>query len=253
MMRTLVLALLLLATLPAIAEDKETLYENDLEIRTFWTFKVTDAAVQKLLPAGWELNSPAAGPSKGFNLGLLFINQTLAQDPEGKPRVPQNYAVLIAPAKKTGTDIAAPMVISGFIATEAVPGAYGVYGPAKVTGERRQQIEAEGKASVEETWEVKADDGSALEVHVQFVRGQPSRGKAEAKIYSAAKPDFYRIYRYEQAADLVRSTATGVDRVSNVSIKASGPKLAPFFDGSQQLISITSIPFYSRSIYLPVP
>ncbi len=130
-MRTLVLALLLLATLPAIAEDKETLYENDLEIRTFWTFKVTDAAVQKLLPAGWELNSPAAGPSKGFNLGLLFINQTLAQDPEGKPRVPQNYAVLIAPAKKTGTDIAAPMVISGFIATEAVPGAYGVYGPAK--------------------------------------------------------------------------------------------------------------------------
>ena len=49
----------------------------------------------------------------------------------------------------------------------------------------------------------------------------------------------------------MRSTATGIDRVSKFSFKASGPKLAPLFDGSQQLISITSVPFYSRTIYLP--
>jgi hypothetical protein len=252
-MRVFALTLLLIASLPAIAEDKETLYENDLEARTVWTFKVSDAAVQKLLPAGWELNSPVAGPSKGFNLGLVLIQQTLSQDPEGKARTPHNYAVLIAPAKKTGTDIAATMVLTGFIAKDAAPGAYGVYGSAAVTGERREQIEAEGKAGVEETWQVKADDGSAMELQVRFVRGQPNRGKLEAKIYSAAKPDFYRIYRFEQAADIVRSTAIGVDRVSKVSIHASGPKLAPLFDGSQQLISITSLPYYSRLIYLPVP
>jgi hypothetical protein len=253
LMRTFTLALLLLATLPAIAQDKETLYENDVEVRTVWTFKVKDAAVQNLMPAGWELNPPATGPSKGFNLGLVLINQTLSQDPEGKPRTAHNYAVLVAPAKKTGTDVAAQMVLAGFVAKDAVPGAYGVYGPAEVTGGRRQQIEAEGKAGAEESWQVRADDGSVLELQVRFVRGQPNRGKVEAKIYSAAKPDFYRIYRFEQAADLVRSTPTGVDRTSNISIKASGPKLTPLFDGSQQLISITSIPFYSRSIYLPVP
>jgi hypothetical protein len=73
----------------------------------------------------------------------------------------------------------------------------------------------------------------------------------EAKIHSAAKPAFYRIYKFEQAADVVRSTATGTDRVSKFSFKASGPKLAPLFDGSEQLISVTSVPFYSRTIYLP--
>jgi hypothetical protein len=51
---------------------------------------------------------------------------------------------------------------------------------------------------------------------------------------------------------VARSTATATDRVSRFTFKALGPKLAPVFDGSQQLISITSVPFYSRSIYLPI-
>ena len=79
----------------------------------------------------------------------------------------------------------------------------------------------------------------------------PARSKVEAKVHSAAKPAFYRIYRFEQAADVARSTAAGIDRVSKFSFKASGPKLAPIFDGTEQLISVTSIPSYSRSIYLP--
>jgi hypothetical protein len=37
-------------------------------------FKVPDAVVQKLLPAGFESNSPTAGPTKGFNLGMTFID-----------------------------------------------------------------------------------------------------------------------------------------------------------------------------------
>ena len=99
---------------------------------------------------------------------------------------------------------------------------------------------------------VKADDGSALEIELQFARGVPVRGKGEAKPYSAAKPEFYRIYRFDQATDVARSTATATDRVSRFTFKASGPKLAPVFDGSQQLIRLTSVPFYSRSIYLPI-
>ena len=84
-----------------------------------------------------------------------------------------------------------------------------------------------------------------------FRSGVPARGKVEAKIHSAAKPAFYRIYRLEQAADVVRSTAASIDRVSKFSFKATGPTLGPIFDGTEQLISITSIPSYSRSIYLP--
>ena len=52
-------------------------------------------------------------------------------------------------------------------------------------------------------------------------------------------------------ADIARSTAMSVDRITKVSFKASGPKLAPLFDGSEQLISVTSIPSYSRTIFLP--
>ena len=44
---------------------------------------------------------------------------------------------------------------------------------------------------------------------------------------------------------------TRVDRVSSVSVKMSGQKLAPLFDGSEQLISVTSIPWYSRQVFLP--
>jgi hypothetical protein len=77
----------------------------------------------------------------------------------------------------------------------------------------------------------------------------PAPAKAEALLYSAAKPDFYRIYRFEQSADEVRST--GADRVQKVVFKASGPKLAPLFDGSEQLIGVTSVPWYTRQTYLP--
>jgi hypothetical protein len=71
--------------------------------------------------------------------------------------------------------------------------------------------------------------------------------KTETKVYSAAT-GFYRIYRVEQIEDVVRST--GIDRVGKFSFKAEGPKLAPLFDGSQQLVSVISIPRRSTT-YLP--
>jgi hypothetical protein len=251
-MRHLLAALLVLAASTAVAQDKEKLSSDDLEVRTFLAFKASDAVAQKNLPPGWELNSPAAGPSKGFNLGMTLINQTITQGPDGKALHARTYIAFFAPAKKTGTDDAGPMVLIGFMGQDGAPGAYGAYEPAKVTVERRQRTEADGKTSIEETWEAKADDGSVLEIEVQFVRGMPARDKGDVKVYSAPKPGFYRIYRFEQAADVARSTATGIDRVSKFSIKATGPKLSPLFDGSQQLISVTSIPYYARSIYLPV-
>jgi len=84
-----------------------------------------------------------------------------------------------------------------------------------------------------------------------LTHGVPARGKVEAKLHSGAKPDFYRIYKFEQAADVARSAAAGIDRVSKVSIKATGPRFAPLFNGSEQLISITSVPSYARSVYIP--
>jgi len=180
-----------------------------------------------------------------------LIDYVLVLDPDGKPLPPRNIIVLNIPAKKAGTSEAVTMVFGGFIAQAGVPGAYGVYGSANITVDRRSHTEPDGKSMINETWQAKADDGSMLDLQIEFERGVPARSKVEAKVHSSAKPDFYRIYRFEQAADVVRSTAAGIDRVSKFSFKASGPKLAPIFDGTEQLISITSVPSYSRSIFLP--
>jgi hypothetical protein len=143
------------------------------------------------------------------------------------------------------------MVIFGIAVREAVPGAYGVYVPGEAAIERKVTTGADGKASADETWEFKSEDGNAIKAQIQYQRGATTKSKVESKVYSGAKPEFFRIYRVDQVAEIARSTATGVDRVTKVSFKVSGPKLAALFDGSEQLISVTSIPSYSRTIFLP--
>jgi len=52
-------------------------------------------------------------------------------------------------------------------------------------------------------------------------------------------------------ADVVKSTAAGVNRATSLAFRATGPKLGELFDGSQQLVGVTSTPAYSRTIHLP--
>ena len=84
-----------------------------------------------------------------------------------------------------------------------------------------------------------------------FYRGVAVRNKTEAKVHSALKPDYYRIYRIESAADVVKSAATGVDHTQSFAFKASGGLFSQLFDGSEKLISVTSLPWYSRQVTLP--
>jgi hypothetical protein len=174
----------------------------------------------------------------------------MVQDPDGKPMPPRNAVVINMPAKKTATGEAVAVVFNGFTVPAGVPGPYSVFGPADITIDRTSHTDPDGKEVVKESWQAKGTDGSALAISLEFIRGTPARGKVEAKLHSAAKPDFFRVYRYEQGADVVRSTATGVDRAINFSFKATGPRLAPIFDGNEQLLAITSVPHYSRTIYL---
>ncbi len=250
-MRYAYFVLCLFAASSAVGQERERLVANDISVRTFLNFRVQDAVVQKMLPAGWEVSSPASGPNKGFNLSVFLIDFQIVQDPEGKPLPARPTTALIIPAKKIGSEATVSIVQSGFTAQPGTPGPYGVFTPARVTVDRGSHTETDGKAIIEEAWDMKADDGSALEIQLQFARGALAREKVEGKFYSATKPDFYRTYRYDQSADVARSTAAGIDRVTKFSFKVSGPKLAPLFDGSEQLISIISIPSFSRSIYLP--
>jgi hypothetical protein len=247
-MRSLLLVAALVLAHPALAQEK--VVGNNVDVRTLLAFKASDAAVQKMLPEGWEVNSPAAGATKGFNLGITLIDQVVQQDSDGKSVNTYQGAALTVPVKKKGTDISGTMVIGGLMTPPNVPGAYGVFLPAKSMIERKQRT-ADGKTTVDETWQLTGEAGNAIEVELQYQRGTPARGKVEAKVFSGAKPDFYRIYRFELASDVARSTATDVDRVSKVSLKATGAKIAPLVDGSQQLIAVTSVPWYARQVSLP--
>ena len=229
----------------AIAQEK--LYGTNQDTRIGLAVKLPEATLNKLLPAGWESN-PAAN---GANLNIVLVNGISSQDAEGKPGKPNTGVALTAPVKKTGTSETGAMVMTGLFAPHYAPGAYGVFMPAKVSIDRKLHTDAEGTTTADETWDLKSEDGHSIHIHVAYVRGAPNRMKSEAKVYSSAKPEFFRIYRVEQGMDVVRG-GSGGDRVKALSIKATGPKLASILNGSEQVVSVTAIPWYSRQVSLPM-
>jgi hypothetical protein len=246
-MRALLLGFLLLAAEPVLAAEKYV--GSNVDSRTILAFKVADAAVQKFLPAGWEPDVTTVGPAKDVNLSVTFIDRIVNLDAEGKALDPVRIATLTIPAKMKGSETRGTILFCAYVSDRAVPGPYGVSVHASANMERKVRIDPAGTATVEESWEFRSQDGDSIQLQMQYVRGPSTPGKAEAKLYSAVKPEFYRIYRSEQSTDVVRSATA--DRVQKVQFKASGPKLSPLFDGSEQLIGVTSNPWYTRQTFLP--
>ena len=58
-----------------------------------------------------------------------------------------------------------------------MPGAYGVFLPAKSVIERKQRI-ADNKTTIDETWQLTGEDGNTIEVELQYLRGTPARAKS---------------------------------------------------------------------------
>jgi len=241
-------ALLLLAAGPALAAEKYV--GGNVDVRTVLAFKAPDASVLKFLPAGWEPDVAATGPAKDINLRVTLIDRLTAHDAEGKALNPARIVTLSLPAKKPGSETRGTMLFRIYSSSASgVPGPYGVSVEANTSMERKVRIDSAGTATVEELWELRSQDGDSMQIEIHYLRGAMTTGKAEQLMYSAAKPDFYRIYRSEQATDVVRGG--GVDRVGKIMFKATGAKIAPLFDGSEQLISVTSNPWYTRQTYLP--
>ena len=80
-MRAFVLTMLLGLVIPAYAGEQ--LSGSNVDVRTTIAFKVSDAAVQKMVPEGWEISSPLVGPFKGFNLAVVLIDSISALDADG--------------------------------------------------------------------------------------------------------------------------------------------------------------------------
>ncbi len=70
-------------------------------------------------------------------------------------------------------------------------------------------------------------------------------------MYSAVEPTFFRIYRVEQGADVVKSVPANIDRVQNFKLTIGIQELRKIFDGSEKVVAVTMIPWYFRQVSVP--
>lgn len=232
--------------------NAERLVQSTTETRTYVYFNANKDAVQKLLPAGWVSN-PGTGALKDANVFIALIEGIAADNAEGKPVLHQGrFAVLVVPAKNEQTGTAASMIVGGFVSQpQAAPGAYGNYAPARITVAKSSRSEGTSATTVEETWEVSTDAGDQIRFSLSYERGVGTRAHVEPRIYSATKPEFYRIYKADQVTEVVHSVAADAKRAQKVEFTGSGPQLSKVFDGTEQPVAVMSLPAYYRQIFLP--
>jgi hypothetical protein len=241
-------ALVGLLTLPASAE---TPVERYIEIRTVLGFRIAPEAIQSLLPAGWE-PAPLAGPSQGVNLLVVLSERALRETADGKPidGGRSRSIIFVAPAKETaGPGKGSTIVLVLAPSPESTPGVYGTAVRSQVEMSRSRRID--GTADLgSEAWNAITEDGAKLEVELRYARSTPKRQVTVSNVYSGANAGYYRIYRTDQGADVMRGAGLP-DRVESVSFRATGTRFARIFDGREHLVSVSAIPWHVRDVSLP--
>ena len=232
----------------------ETLVQSTVDSRIVVALRVGQSELQNRLPASWQVNAIATGPSKEANLLVTFVDRMLDQDAEGKPAAVGAYRVvaLAVPAKHPQTGESAPFLIRIFNSSpQGVPGFYKV--GVQATVRREQTLKGAGAepGAGGEVWEMRDTAGGMIELRVQYQRAIPSRAKVESKPHSAVEPTLFRIYRIDQGVDVVKSIPAGIDRVQSYQLRVTVPELRKLFDGTEQLVSISVLPWYVRQTFLP--
>jgi hypothetical protein len=248
---------LLLAAVALVAQTAvaETLVENSAEVRLQLDFAVSDAAIKKVLPAGWETDVATSGGAKDCNLRMIFIDRVDITGPDSAARGTNQLVWLEVPVKKPGSGLAGRMVIDGVTAdAKEAPGPFGVYRIATTHRMQRSTEAATGGApQIIEDWDFTTANGEHMGLHLKYERGVARKGSGEIKMFSGANPGFYRIARITQGLVPMRNATVPAPRdlVSEFGYTASGGNLGALFDGKERVISIDSIQWHNRAIYLP--
>src|ERR1700756_1171650 len=127
----LVMAVAAACVVPLRTAGAETLVENSAETRLQLDFAVSDAAIKKVLPAGWDTDVATSGGAKDCNLRMIFIDRLDITGPDDAPKGTGQLVILEVPVKNPGSGLSGRMIIDGLtsIAKDA-PGPFGVYHPA---------------------------------------------------------------------------------------------------------------------------
>jgi len=233
----------------------ETLVEQSAEVRMQLDLAVTPAALQALLPNGWEPFVATSGPAKDCNVRMIFFDRVDINAPDGAPVGTNQMVYLAVPIKKSGTnEMAGQMFVDGLTAdAKDAPGPFGVYEAATSHRVERSTHAVAGQPIMnEETWEFAAANGEQMSLHLTYERGVARRGASEVKFFSATNPSFYQIFKVEQGLDIMRNATVQVkDKVKEFQLKASGGKVGKLFDGAERVVSVDALHWYNRSVYTP--
>ncbi|MGC9369896.1 MAG: hypothetical protein ACP5DX_10195 [Paracoccaceae bacterium] len=254
-MNRLPAALVLLAAvfLCAVPARAETPVGSTVESRLLVGFKVDDAAALAWMPEGWKAITLPKGPLAGANVMLVLMDRQLILDPDGKPQTPSSgrAAALLSYGVAEGQP-GPRMFITRVFEPAPMVDPYSNSAPAQITRASQSAVGADGATTRSESWVVTPEAGGKIAVDLSFTSGAGNlvRG-AEALPHSAAKPEFHRIYRYDQMVELVMSAALGKPVAGDKEVSADLPDMAGMFDGSQQVAAILFIPVYIRDTFLP--
>ncbi len=228
--------------------------EHGAEHRLQLDFHVPDGALAKFLPYEWTPNIAAQGPAKDANIRLIFIDRVAVTDKfnravgKGGSRLVYLAVPVSGPAGASGQ-----MIIGGITSNAAdAPGPFNNYIAANAASVQRS-VAADGEKVIrDETWKFTAPGGEFFELHVKLEAAPtPKNPPSETKFFDPKTPASYQTFRVEQVLDIARNATTGVDRVSEYTFKGGGGAFKTLFDGTETLLSVDSIPWYSRTISTP--
>jgi hypothetical protein len=228
----------------------QKLTQHNVDTRLLIAYKANAAAVQAFLPQGWQLDPPASGA----NLNISLVDRIVDADAASKNKNQPVYRVvaLSAPARNPQTGESGALLFRIFNSSpDNVPGFYKVAVNASVERELTTSGTDMAAGTAVERWHMKDTRGGTMELSLQYQRGTPTLGKVESRPRSAADPAIWRVYRFDQATDVLKSVPNNVDRIQKMQISWKVPELAKIFDGSEQVVSVTSVPLYLRQVLTP--
>lgn len=244
-----VVVLAALVTAPATAE---TAVGSNIDSRIVLAYKVDDAAAQSFLPEGWTLLTLPKGPLAGANLLVAFIDRHLEMDPEGKPVDPYSGRAVAILNYATKPDVpGVRFFVTRVYETPPVANSYGNGVAATISHDTSSAGPAEGSRRQQESWSVRPESGGEINLAISYEPGRATWSKAEAMPYSSVTPEFHRIYRYQQLADLAMSAPLGKALHGVIAFESSVPELSGVFDGHEVLQGVLAIPVYVREVFLP--
>lgn len=246
------LAVSALAVIGATAATAETPVGKTIESRVLLGFKVSDAAMQEVLPEGWVPFTVPKGPVSGSNLIVALIDRHLILDAEGQPEEPAFGPTVAFMAYARNPDEEG---VRGFVVRvyEEAPlvDPYGTSVAADISRDSSWLDAGGGGRTQNETWNVWLDDGAETVAKIGMTGVKLGWSSGESRPYSPVTPEFFRIYSYDQLAGLAMNLGMGLELDGPASFTTSDPGLSAMFDGSEVMTAVVTIPTYVREISLP--